>query len=330
MAAQPEPAPLSRDEFKLIRQYFVRDIKGPGVILGIGDDAAVIETAEATAVATDTMVAGVHFPDDLMGDAVGHRILAVNLSDLAAMGARPRWCTLALTVPEVDHAWLEAFARGFFELAETHGVVLVGGDTTRGPLSVTVQMIGEVDKERMLTRAGAAPGDDIYVTGCLGDGGAGLRLLVSNDPGEGAAHRALRKRFLRPQPRLAEGLALRGIASAAIDVSDGLLADLGHLCEASGCGARIDVERVPTSEYARALFSTDEVENWALTGGDDYELCFTAPSSRRRAVRRVLPRCGTPVRRIGQLQVGSGIHCRRNGQTLERRAYGGYLHFFDA
>ena len=329
MAAKRKPQRLSQDEFGLIERYFARDPRDPGVILGIGDDAAVVETSGATAVATDTLVAGVHFPTDIEGDAVGHRVLAVNLSDFAAMGARPRWCTLALTLQAANHDWLEAFAQGFFALAESHDVELVGGDTTRGPLSVTVQLLGDVDKDRMLRRSGGAAGDDVYVTGSLGDGAAGLQLVSQDDSGPSAAHKALRERFLRPQPRVAEGLALRGIASAAIDVSDGLLADLGHLSRASGCGACIDVDRLPTSAAARELFSTDEVESWALSGGDDYELCFTAPPSRRGAVQRALASCTVPARRIGHLQPGSGVLCRRAGQPMDPPVRGGFVHFGD-
>ena len=330
MAEMRKPPPSRQDEFELIERYFVRASRDEGVVLGIGDDAAVVATGGTTAVATDTLVACVHFPDDLAGDAVGHRALAVNLSDLAAMGARPRWCTLALTMPGADRDWLESFARGFFALAGEQGVELVGGDTTRGPLSVTVHLLGDVDRTRLLTRGGAAPGDDIHVTGNLGDGAAGLRLVLSGDSGEGAPRRTLRERFLKPRPRVSAGLALRGIASAAIDVSDGLLADLGHLCNASGCAADIDVERLPTSAAARDLFSPREVENWALSGGDDYELCFTSPPSRRQAVQWALASCGTPFRRIGRTRAGSGVLCRRSGQPIVPAGAAGYTHFGDA
>ena len=267
MAEMRKPPPSRQDEFEIIERFFVRASRDKGVVLGIGDDAAVVATGRTTAVATDTLVAGVHFPDDLAADAVGHRALAVNLSDLAAMGAQPRWCTLALTMPGADRDWLESFARGFFALAGEQGVELVGGDTTRGPLSVTVHLLGDVDRTRLLTRGGAAPGDDIHVTGNLGDGAAGLRLVLSGDTGEGAPRRALRERFLKPRPRVSAGLALRGIASAAIDISDGLLADLGHLCNASGCTADIDVERLPTSAAARDLFSPREVGKLGLERG---------------------------------------------------------------
>ncbi|MYF70054.1 MAG: thiamine-phosphate kinase [Proteobacteria bacterium] len=317
----------SLDEFGVIERYFARKIEDSSVVVGVGDDAAVVEIRGATAVATDTLVSGVHFPDGLDGDAVGHRVLAVNLSDLAAMGAEPRWCTLALTLPVADHAWLEAFARGFFALAGEHGVELVGGDTTRGPLSVTLQVLGEVDGDCILTRGGASVGDDIHVTGTLGDAAGGLDLLSRSMSRAGAAHRVLASRFLAPKPRIAAGIALRGLASAAIDVSDGLLADLGHLCRASGGAACVDVERLPVSRELRELFPARDAESWALTGGDDYELCFTAPPSRRRAIEQALSACGTPVRRIGQLREGRGVHGRRNGRSVALPVTSGYSHF---
>lgn len=318
---------VSLDEFGLIERYFARTSEDSRVIVGVGDDAAVVEFGGATAVATDTMVSGVHFPEGLAGDAVGHRILAVNLSDLAAMGAQPRWCTMALTLPDVDHAWLAAFAHGFFALAAEHGVELIGGDTTRGPLSVTLHMLGDVDGHRILTRGGAAAGDDIHVTGTLGDAAAGLDLVSRGRSGASEANRMLGSRFLKPTPRVAAGIALRGLASAAIDVSDGLLADLGHLCRASGCAASVDVERLPLSPELREVFPIRNAETCALTGGDDYELCFTALPSRRRDIDRALADCETPVRRIGQLHEGSGAHCRRNGQPMEMPATPGYSHF---
>ncbi len=318
---------VSPDEFGVIERYFARESEDPRVIVGIGDDAAVVGLGGATAVATDTMVSGVHFPDGLAGDAVGHRILAVNLSDLAAMGAEPRWCTLALTLPDVDHAWLAAFAQGFFALAAEHGVELIGGDTTRGPLSVTLHLLGDVDRDRILTRGGAATGDDIHVTGTLGDAAAGLDLVSRGRSDTGEPNRTLASRFFTPTPRVAAGIALRGLASAAIDVSDGLLADLGHLCRASGCAASVDVERLPFSPELREIVPIRDAETWALTGGDDYELCFTAPPSRRCDIERALAACETPVRRIGQLHEGSGAHCRRDGQPMEMPATPGYSHF---
>ena len=325
MASDPER--LNPDEFQLIERYFARGCEDPRVVLGIGDDAAVVDAIGTMAIATDTLVSGVHFPEGLDGDSVGHRALAVNLSDLAAMGAEPRWCTLALTLPGVDHRWLEAFARGFFALAETHGVDLVGGDTTRGPLTVTVHLIGAVDREHLLTRGGGREGDDVYVTGSLGDGAAGLALVAQAQAGTSAAHEALRTRFLKPTPRVEAGLALRTLASSVIDVSDGLLADVGHLCRASGCAASIDLERLPISAEARALFPAATVEAWALSGGDDYELCFTAPPAHREAIRQSLSGSGTAARRIGRLTAGDGVQCRRRGKPVSPPSGAGYSHF---
>ena len=317
----------SLDEFGVIERYFAGKSEDSRVIVGVGDDAAVVEIGGATAVATDTLVSGVHFPVGSAGDAVGHRILAVNLSDLAAMGAKPRWCTLALTLPDVNDAWLAAFARGFFALAAEHGVELVGGDTTRGPLSVTLHVLGDVDRDRILTRGGAAAGDDIHVTGTLGDAAAGLDLVSRCRSGTGEAKQTLTSRFLTPTPRVAAGIALRGLASAAIDVSDGLLADLGHLCRASGCAASVDVERLPLSPELRELFQMRAAETWALSGGDDYELCFAAPPARRRDIEEAMAACATPVRRIGRLREGRGVRCLRDGQSMEMPKTSGYSHF---
>jgi thiamine-monophosphate kinase len=249
------------------------------------------------------------------------------LSDLAAMGAQPRWCTLALTLPKVDELWLEGFSRGLFELAERYGVSLVGGDLTRGPLTVTLQLMGRIERARMLTRGGGNLGDDIYVTGTLGDSSAGIALITDRiEAPAGSAAAALKERFYRPAPRVAAGLALGGLATAAIDVSDGLLADLGHICEASGCGATIDVERVPLSAELLSLFPPQEALAHALGGGDDYELCFTAPPSRAEQIETAMEGCGVGVRRIGQLAPGQAVACRRDGEPFTPKLRG-YRHF---
>jgi thiamine-monophosphate kinase len=316
-----------RGEFDIIERYFKRAVRDPTVVLGIGDDAAVLETNGRTAITVDTLVAGVHFLDGIPPKHLGYRALAVNLSDLAAMGAEPRWCTLALTLPRADDAWLEAFAAGFFELAERHGVSLIGGNLARGPLAVTVTALGTVEASATLTRAGGRPGDDVYVTGTLGDGAAGIALIkqrVAAAPGSPEA--ALEQRFYRPTPRVAEGRALRTLASAAIDVSDGLVADLGHLCAASACGAVVDTQDVPLSAELAAVCPAQLALDYALTGGDDYELCFSAPRERAGAIEAVLAAVGTPVQRIGRLVAGSGVQAVRNGEAVDlvRR---GYEHF---
>jgi len=317
---------MSQDEFQIIARYFTRPTQDPDVLVGIGDDAAVVQAAGPMVIATDTLVADVHFPGALSGDAVGYRALAVNLSDLAAMGAEPRWCTLALTLPSAEDAWLEAFSEGFFNLADRHGVSLVGGDLTRGPLTVTVQLVGTGRAGHLLTRGGGHAGDDIYVTGSLGDSAAGLALLGEGVADASAEHRALRDRFLRPAPRLAQGLALGGLASAAIDVSDGLAADLGHICDASGCGAVIDVEQLPLSAELLALFPPQAAQTYALSGGDDYELCFTASPAQAQAIEQALEPFDTRVHPIGQLTEEPGVIFRRAGEPF-RPASRGYAHF---
>lgn len=319
---------MSRDEFDIIRRFFTRATKDRDVLLGIGDDAAVIRPDGPLAVATDTLVAGVHFPYNMPPDAVGYRSLAVNLSDLAAMGAQPRWCTLALTVSEAeaDDAWLAAFANAFLELAERYGVSLVGGDLTRGPLNASVHLLGQVDPARLLTRGGGRVGDDVYVTGSLGDSAAGLALFTEGVGDAGPDHSALSARFLKPTPRVDEGRALGPLASAAIDISDGLVADLGHLCRASGCGAVIDVERIPLSAELLALFPPQAARGYALGGGDDYELCFTAPPAQARAIERVMGELGTSARCIGQLVRGEAVSCCRDGRPFTPPV-SGYKHF---
>jgi thiamine-monophosphate kinase len=314
-------------EFEIIERYFSRPDRDPDVLLGIGDDAAVLATEGLTAITVDTLVSGVHFPDGLAPNLLGYRLMAVNLSDLAAMGAQPRWCTLALTLPESNEAWLEGFSRGLFELADRYDVSLVGGDLTRGPLTVTLQLMGSVERGRVLTRGGAKVGDDVYVTGTLGDSAAGIALI--NDRVEataGSAAAALKERFYRPVPRVGAGLALRGLANAAIDISDGLLADLGHICERSGCGAVVETESVPVSAELLSTFPPHVALGYALGGGDDYELCFTAPPSRAPQIEAALERTGAVAKRIGQLVAGREVACTRDGDPFTPPARG-YRHF---
>jgi thiamine-monophosphate kinase len=314
-------------EFEIIERYFTRPGSDRDVILSIGDDAAVIAVDGHVAVTVDTLVAGVHFPDGMAPKLLGHRLLAVNLSDLAAMGARPRWSTLALTMPAADELWLDGFSRGLFELADRYGVSLVGGNLSRGPLTLTMQLMGTVEPKNMLTRGGGHVGDDVYVTGTLGDSSAGIMLILERSSApQGSAAAALKERFYRPVPRVGAGLALGPLATAAIDVSDGLLADLGHICKASGCGATIDVERVPLSAELLSLFPPQEALAHALGGGDDYELCFTAPPSRAEEIEAALEAAATPLRRIGQLNAGQTVVCRRDGEPFAP-AVRGFRHF---
>ena len=314
-------------EFEIIDRYFTRPSRDPDVVIGVGDDAAVVAVNGLAAVTVDTLVAGVHFPDGIAPALLGYRAMAVNLSDLAAMGASPRWGTLALTLPKPDELWLDGFSRGLFELAERHDVSLVGGNLARGPLNVTIQLIGTVEGGRILTRAGGNLGDDVYVTGSLGDSAAGIALINERvDTPHGSAGAALKERFYKPVPRVEAGLALRALASAAIDVSDGLLADLGHICERSSCGALIDVERVPLSAELLSTFPPQLALAHALGGGDDYELCFTAPPSRAEAIDRALEAAGTTATRIGQLVAGQEVVCRRDGEPFTPQALG-FSHF---
>jgi thiamine-monophosphate kinase len=312
-------------EFEIIARYFTRPAPDPAVRVGIGDDAAIVVPDGPIAVAVDTLNAGTHFPPGLDADAIGHRALAVNLSDLAAVGARPRWATLALSLSEADPGWLEAFAAGFFRLADRYGVSLIGGDTTRGPLSITVGIIGDSAAAPLL-RSGGQSGDRVLVSGTLGDSAAALEHFATAERARSADASALIRRFAYPEPRVALGGALAGIAHAAIDVSDGLLADLSHICRQSGCGVAIDLDSLPLSSSLRALYPAERAETFALSGGDDYELCFTVAPADVARVREIAARVGTPVADIGELTAGAGIQGRRGGRS-RALAPAGYVHF---
>jgi thiamine-monophosphate kinase len=315
------------DEFDLIARYFAPlDIPSPDVIIGIGDDAAVLAwpPGEHVVVAVDTLVDGVHFPRGLRADAVAHRLAAVNLSDMAAMGARPRYATLALTLPELDEAWLAAFARGLAGALGAAGVSLVGGDTTRGPLTLSLQVLGSVAGPA-LSRRGAQTGDVIAVSGTLGDARAGLDLALA-DPAARAEHPLL-ARFLWPTPRLALGQGLRALAHAAIDVSDGLLADLGHVMRHSGRGAAVDVSCLPVSPALLAAVGAERAREFALSGGDDYELALCIPPAALPAAHGLARQLAVPLTEIGHVTAGSGVHCLdAQGRDLTPAARG-YRHF---
>lgn len=334
---------MALDEFGLIRRYFTRaDHPLPaGVRLGIGDDAALLDLppGESLAVTTDTLVAGRHFPHDALPFDIGWKALAVNLSDLAAMGAKPVGVTLAITLPLADDAWLAAFADGFFALADAHGMPLIGGDTTRGPLSITVTALGSVPPAQALRRDGAAPGDLIYVSGTLGDGGLGLalaqqRLHDVHLPPLHQAHALMR--LHRPTPRLALGLALRGIASAAMDVSDGLVQDLGHLLKASGrvepLGATLTLEQLPLSPGMQYLAGEGEVLqaqvlDWALAAGDDYELLFTVPAQRQHQVEALTHELELMLTPIGEVELGAGVNLQCRAEAWQLSGAKGFRHF---
>jgi thiamine-monophosphate kinase len=288
-------------EFSLIDRYFTH--RTHHTLLGVGDDAALmrVRSGHVLAVSADMLVEGRHFFRGADPEALGHKTLAVNLSDLAAMGATPRWATLALALPNVDERWLAAFSRGFMRLARAHKVDLVGGDTTRGPLNLCVQIMGEAPAGKALRRDGARVGDDVWVSGTLGD--AALAVAARNKKIRVTRQQfsTALKRLDKPTPRVALGVALRGIAHSAIDISDGLLGDLGHICERSRVSAVIELDALPRSTLMRAHAGHTVVQHALLSGGDDYELCFTAPSARRTAVLRAGVQARVPVTRIGRI-----------------------------
>jgi thiamine-monophosphate kinase len=314
-------------EFDLIARIRARagETQREDIVLGIGDDAALLQVppGQWLVVATDTLNAGVHFPEGTAPADIGWKALAVNLSDLAAMGAQPAWCTLSLSLPEGDADWIDAFLDGFVTLANIHGIALVGGDMTAGPLSVCVTVHGFVESDRALRRDRAHLGDDVWVSGTLGDAAAAIVQLRA---GAAIAER-FGDRLDRPTPRIALGRELGAIANAAIDVSDGLLADLGHVCVASGCGAEVDVDVLPASDALLATFEGDARRHVQAAGGDDYELCFTAPPWSREAIEGLVESSGLRITRIGRIVAGHGV------QALD--AHGapwvppatGYVHF---
>ena len=326
-------------EFDLIERIRARAIARDGVLLGIGDDAALLQVpaGHELVVTADTLNAGVHFPADATPADIGWKALAVNLSDLASMGARPAWCTLSLCLPQADAGWVAGFLDGFLELAAAHGVALAGGDTTRGPLSIAVTAMGWVEAGAALRRDGARPGDDVWVTGTLGDAAAALVLGgyvpipldgVAMPVVEAGNAAALRARLARPAPRVAVGRALAGLAHACVDVSDGLLADLGHICRRSGVGAEIELARLPASPALRAAFADDELRAaLQAAGGDDYELCFSASTAAREAVARALEQAGTTGTRIGRITDGDGVRALAADGSPWRPFRGGYVHF---
>jgi len=329
---------MSLSEFALIKKYFFREYSNEHIRLGSGDDCALVIVPDGLcqALSMDTLVAGVHFPLDTQPADIAYKSLAVNLSDLAAMGASPLWFSLALTMPEVNECWLSEFSAGLFELADAFSLPLVGGDITKGPLSITIQIAGSIDERLALRRDGACEGDCVFVSGVLGEAAAGLSILQNAGDRSGLLQQKwasnLIDRLNRPSPRVALGKALLNVATSCIDVSDGLLADLSHLCDRSQLGAEVDVTLVPLSGDLNAYIKTqniDDVEKTRLMlgAGDDYELCFTAPEGLIPSVKKLAKETGVSVAVIGQMVPGNSVSCVMNGgESLDIRKMG-FKHF---
>ncbi len=307
-------------EFDLIARIRARAALRGDVVLGIGDDCALLAPPPGMqlAVTMDTLNAGVHFPPETAPADIGRKALAVSLSDLAAMGADPAWCTLSLSLPEASEDFIDGFSDGFLSLAQQHDVALIGGDTTRGPLSISVTAHGLIEPDSALRRAGAQVGDAIWVSGTLGDAAGALRQWQQG----GVMPPTLRDRLDRPTPRVALGRALRGVASSCIDISDGLLADLSHICRASGVAAQLDAQALPSSEALRQAFDTATRLALQASGGDDYELCFTAPAAQRDVLHALSQALNLPLTHIGDIVTGAGVCCE--GVDV---AAAGYQHF---
>jgi thiamine-monophosphate kinase len=314
-------------EFSLIQRYFTRNT--PGAVLGVGDDAALLSVASGLelAISTDMLVSGTHFFPNANPRLLGHKVLAVNLSDMAAMGAQPRWATLALALPTVDEVWLAQFSDGFFALAEEFQVELIGGDTTKGPLNLSVTILGVAPQGQALRRDAAKPGDEIWVSGKLGDAALALAHLQGKLKLDETVFKAVAMALHRPQPRVALGLALRGLAHSAIDVSDGLLADLGHILENSKVAAELQFSALPVSAHLTPYLQQDFGQHCVLAGGDDYELCFTAPAIHHEKLEKISAQMSLPLSCIGKIVTGKGCTVRAaNGSEMTIKDTG-YDHF---
>lgn len=303
-------------EFNLIQKYFSRPTRH--TVLGIGDDAALVNVAEGMqlVVSTDMSVAGTHFFHDAAPDDIGWKALAVNISDMAAMGAQAKWATLAIALPEVDENWLAEFSRGFFACADVFNIDLIGGDTTRGPLNISVTIMGEVPVGKALKRSGAQIGDDIWVSGQIGGAALGLAHLQGKIKLGSDALQASIHALCRPVPQADLGLALRNIATSCIDISDGLLADLGHILKASNCGATVDLEKIPCIDYLKNNLQNPQFQNCLLAGGDDYELCFTAPTSKRDEIEMLSKQQNILLTRIASTRMDIGLQAMYQNKPL--------------
>lgn len=318
-------------EFQLIQQFFQREQAeqpAEGVLLGIGDDCALLQipTGKQLAVSVDTLVADVHFPADAAPELIAERALRTNLSDLAAMGADPLWFTLALTLPSATEEWLRSFSRGLFRCAREFGINLVGGDTTSGPLSITIQVMGAVDPQHTMRRDGANLGDFVLVTHSLGDGAAALVSIQNKIHFTAEDSAYLHERFYRPQPRLHESALIRSLATAALDISDGLVADLQHICDASDLGAVIYVEDLPLSAALQSHNNPDDTHHWALAGGDDYELCFTVAPEQMPEIAMLIAQGKLQATVVGEMIAGAQVICELDGEPFVLTQTG-YQHF---
>lgn len=317
---------MSLGEFDLIKRYFTRPTMRAA--LGIGDDCALLELPPGMqlATSTDMLVEGRHFLSTVAPERLGHKALAVNLSDLAACGAAPRAFTLALALPRADEVFLEGFSRGMFALADEHACELIGGDTTQGPLTICITVFGDVPTGEALLRSGAQAGDDVYVSGTVGDARLALEVFRGTVALSGYDFERVRAAMERPQPRVALGLALRGVASSAIDVSDGLLGDLSHILQRSGVGATVEIDVVPRSVVLRAQAPALQ-RTCTLAGGDDYELVFTAPPSRASSVIEAAQSTATPVTRIGRIEAAPGLRLIDAQGLAVPNHFGSFDHF---
>lgn len=316
-------------EFDLIRQYFLKQsVRRADVRLGVGDDAAIVAPIPGMelVIAADVLNEGIHFPVDTDPAAIGHKVLAVNLSDMAAMAAEPAWFTMTLSLPDASHQWLDAFCTGLYQLANEHQLQLIGGDTVQGPLSVAVQIGGYVPEGKALLRSGAQAGDRVYVTGTLGDAAAALAVINKKADLDHVVVDQLRHKLDYPQPQVAAGLQLRGRASAAIDISDGLVSDLGHILESSHCAARLNIDAVPVSDNFRLYCEHGGDRQQAIQFGDDYELCFTT-SADEAQVNEWLNDCDCTATCVGEIIAGSELTVVDSSGSSINMSSSGFEHF---
>ena len=316
------------DEFSLIKTYFQRHQNTESVLVGIGDDCAVLEPPRGQLLVTsiDTQTAGRHFPLDALPNLIAERALRCAISDLAAMGAEPLWFTLALTLPQAEPSWLERFSQGLYAAADQYQICLIGGDTTAGQLSLSIQVHGAVQKDSMMLRSGAKVGDQVFVTGTLGDGVAGLKSVTGQIAADESSRAYLHQRYYRPDARIRAGLLLRYLANSAIDISDGFIADLGHICQASSVGAHIDTTQLPLSPALLANVSPRQALEWALSGGDDYQLCFTVSQENTGKIKKLQREKSLDVTWVGVIVEGDGVVNIANGKPFEIENTG-YAHF---